>query len=218
MASDVPASTGSLWTDAPGAAAVIDAAEATGRLTDRQAAMLRSWRQDGFLVLDRLAPRDRLDPAALDLERCSAGAFPNLRFDCPALSGDPIPWQAAIAPNPASVLDLHEASAAVRNLMLGDPLAEFLKLLLQARTRLIASRGFLRPPVGDCRPDTAGCLLIWIALEYDGGPLLPTRRLALNRGQVAILHPSLPCRGIGVPPLQTRRGLIAWACGDASAG
>lgn len=162
-----------LWTDAADAPARIDTLEADGRITDRQAAMLRRWRQDGYLLLDRPASRDRWEPAALDLERLFGGALPELPVHCPALAPAPSPWSAEIAPNPADALDVHHLSAPVRALILGDPLAEFLKLLFEERALLAATRGFLRPPIVPPRRASArfGCsipgrfIATWLALE-----------------------------------------------------
>jgi hypothetical protein len=179
---------GGLWTDAPDALDVIDGGEETGRFTDRQATMLRRWHRDGYLVLDRPATRDRLDAAALDIERIFTGACPGVLFDCPALSTQPLPWQAEITPQPAAALDVHYVSEALRALILGDPLREFLSLLFGTGTLLAASRGFLRQPVGVPRPTSVlfGCSLprrfvsVQIALEdktellaWQGSHLLP---------------------------------------------
>ncbi len=162
-----------LWTDAPDALDRIDGQEDSGRITDRQAAMLRTWRHDGVLLLDRTAGRDRVEPAALDLERGFAGACPDLLFECPALFRDPQPWEPEIALNPAAALDIHYVSAAIRSLLLGDPLTEALRLLFDNRSLLAASRGFIRPPPTPPRRASAlfGCTIpnrfvsVWIALE-----------------------------------------------------
>ncbi|MDR3535083.1 MAG: phytanoyl-CoA dioxygenase family protein [Acetobacteraceae bacterium] len=187
------ATTGGLWTDAPDAPDRISNMEATATLTDRQAAMLRSWRQDGFLRLDREAPRDRWEPAALDIERLFAGGLPDLPFCCPALSPQPVRWQPEIAPHPAAALDVHMVSAPVRALILGDPLAEFLPLLFEDRALLATGRGVLRPPVGPPRRASVlfGCgvprrfVSVWIALEdataltvWPGSHRLPPIRVA----------------------------------------
>mgnify|MGYP005816225775 CR=1 FL=1 len=164
---------GGLWTDAPDALHQIDRHAAAGELTDRQAAMLRTWWTDGLLVLDRPAPRDRWTPAVLDLERGFAGACPDLLFACPSLSPDRLHWRPEINPNPAAGLDVHFVSRAIRALILGDPLAEFLRLLLQGPALLGASRGFIRPLAAPAErgSDRFACtiagrfLSAWIALD-----------------------------------------------------
>lgn len=220
-----------MWTDDPGA---IDRRERDGRLTDRQAAMVRCWQRDGFLRLDRPAPRDRLEPAALDLERLFAGVRPALPFDCPALAAAPMSWQAEIAPHPAAALDPHAVSAPIRSLILDDPLAEFLPLLLEDRILLAASRGFLREPVGVPHRASArfGCsvpnrfvsvrialqdgagLAVWPASHRlpDRTPADPPLPLSLSRGDAVLLHPDLLHAAIALPPLATARGIVAQLC------
>ena len=140
-----------LWTDAADALDRIDALEASGALTDRQAAMLRGWWVDGALVLDRPAPQDRVDPAALDIERMFAGACPDVGFHCPAFGSEPVTWQPAMAPQPAAALDPHFVSAPVRDLICRDPVREFARLLLGGNTLLARSRGFIRSPASGPR-------------------------------------------------------------------
>jgi hypothetical protein len=150
-----------LWTDAPDALDTINGAEETRRFTDRQAAMLRRWRQDGFVVLDRPAEHARSAAAALDIERIFADGCPGMLFECPARSKQPLPWQAETVPHPAAALDVHYVSEPLRALILGDPMRELLSLLFGTGTLLAASRGYLRQPVGVPRRSSAlfGCSL-----------------------------------------------------------
>lgn len=220
-----------MWTDDP---ETIDRREGDGRLTDRQAALLRNWQRDGFLRLDRPAPRDRLEPAALDLERLFAGVRPALQFNCPALVAGPMPWQAAIAPHPAVALDPHAVSAPIRSLILDDPFAEFLHLLLEDRVLLAASRGFLREPVAEPQRSAARfggsgpnrCVTLRIALQDGAGlavwpashrrpartPADPPLPLSLSRGEAVLLHPDLLHAPIALPALATARGIAAQLC------
>ena len=205
-----------LWTDAPDAAAELDRLAAAGHLTDRQAALLRGLRTEGCVALDRTAWADRLDPAELDIERIFAGACPDMVFDCPALSADAIAWQPEIAPHPAVVRDPHAVSAAVRDLLLRDPVAEIPSLVLAVPLLLCASDAWLRPP--QHLPAPSGDVTVWIALEDGVRLALPAADhvdaemapvLTLRRGGGVLLHPSQCARPLAIAAPGTARMIVA---------
>jgi hypothetical protein len=206
-----------LWTDAPDGAAKLDRLAAAGHLTDRQAALLRTLRTKAFVALDRPARADRLDPAELDIERIFAGACPDMVFDCPALSANAIAWQPEVAPHPAVARDPHAASAAVRDLLLHDPVAEIPSLVLAAPLLLCASDAWLRPQQHLPAPHRFGGMTMWIALEDGVRLALPAADrvdaetapvLTLRRGGGVLLHPSRCARPLAVPPLGTARMIV----------
>ncbi len=143
-ATEPPAAVPWLWTDLPHAPDLIAGRLALGRLSERQAALLQGWVRDGFIALkDPFDPR-ALAAAALDLERCFAGACPDLLFSCGAVALGPVHWQPEINPYPAAALDIHYVSHAVRSLLFAAPVAEVLGLLFDTPALLAHSRGVLR--------------------------------------------------------------------------
>ena len=133
------------WTDRADALDLIQNRFDIGRLTDRQADRLRSWVRDGYVVLDLTTSTDRFAPAALALEQIFAGAVPGSLFRCPSLSVDPLEWVPELTPNPATMLDIHYLSKAVRSLILAPPVTGFLTELFDSPLTITASEGELRP-------------------------------------------------------------------------
>ena len=89
--------------------------------------------ENGYVILENAIPPLLIDKAALDLDRAYAGGFPDLKFECHAVSPDHIPWQPEINPHPAKALDIHHFSPAIRDLMFADAITEFLGLIFEAK-------------------------------------------------------------------------------------
>ena len=143
------------WTDRADALDAIRNRFDLGRITDRMADRLRAWVRDGYVVVELGTADDRAAPAALALEQAFAGTFPNARFRCPALGGDPLDWVPELPPNPAAVLDIHMLSQAIRRLILAPPVSKFVTALFDSPLLLGRSEGSLRPIPSPPRQDSA---------------------------------------------------------------
>jgi Phytanoyl-CoA dioxygenase (PhyH) len=145
-----------LWTDLPHASDLIEGRLELGRLTERQAWLLRHWLRDGFLLLDQSLDPRVVAAAALDLERAFAGACPDLLFGCGAVALGPVAWQPEMNAYPAAALDIHYVSHAVRALLFAEPVAELLGLIFDTPALLAFSRGVLRDAAQAPHTDAGG--------------------------------------------------------------
>lgn len=189
-----------LWTDAPDARDRIDALEAMRRITDRHAVLLRQWREDGLLLLDRPLPRTRLTAAREAMERLFAGLDPAARFRLPDHGAAPQGWSVELPPLPAELLDPHGLARPVRQLLLDDATTEIPRLLLEDRLLLAGSTGMLRPPATPPRRASAtfGCTLarrfvtLVAALDDDVRVSVWRHAHRLPPLPIAGRHPNLP--------------------------
>ena len=207
--------------DRPHTEASIETRQAQGQLTDRQADRLRGWARDGYAVVDLGGAADRIAPAALDLERAFAGAFPDLLFTCPALGAAPVRWVPELTPHPAAALAIHAVAPAVQALIAVPPISRFLTQILGRPERLFGSEACLRPIAH--RPRSGrGLVTLWIALDREpaalGTPLVwpgshhggsDCEPIALTppSGSVVFWHPDLLRAATPVPVLTVRRAL-----------
>ena len=154
-AAAMPSPFGGLWPDQANAADLLKGKLEIGQITERQAEKLRFWMQNGCVILEKAVPPSLVEKAALDLDCAYAGSFPNLKFECHAVSPDPIPWQPEINPQPAKALDIHHFSPAIRNLMFADAITEFLGLIFESMALASQTAGYLRGSGQDIRQDSA---------------------------------------------------------------
>jgi Phytanoyl-CoA dioxygenase (PhyH) len=146
---------GGLWPDLPDAADILQGKLDIGQITERQAAKLRFWMQNGYVILEGAIPPSLVDKAALDLDRAYAGGFPDLNFECHAVARDHIKWQPELNPHPAKALDIHHFSPAIRDLMFADAIAEFLGLIFESKAFASQTLGFLRGSAQEGHQDSA---------------------------------------------------------------
>jgi ectoine hydroxylase-related dioxygenase (phytanoyl-CoA dioxygenase family) len=151
----MPAPFGGLWPDLPNAADLIQGRLDIGRISERQAGLLRFWVENGYVILENAIPASLADRAALDLDRAYAGGFPDLKFECHAVAGEHIHWRPEINPLPAKALDIHHFSPAIREVMFADAVAEFLGLIFEAKTCASQTLGFLRGSAQEGHQDSA---------------------------------------------------------------
>ncbi len=164
---------GGLWPDQANAADLLQGKLEIGQITERQAEKLRCWMEKGYVLLETAIPPSLVDRAALDLERAYAGGFPDLKFACPAVSPDPIPWHPEINALPAEAFDIHHFSPAIRNVMFADAITEFLGLIFESKALASHTFGRLRSSAQDVRQDSAHVAYTiarqfatsWVALE-----------------------------------------------------
>jgi phytanoyl-CoA hydroxylase len=176
-AAAMPSPFGGLWPDQANATDLLQGKLEIGQITARQAEKLRCWIENGYVLLENAIPPSLVDRAVLDLDRAYAGGFPDLKFACPAVSPDHIPWQPDINPLPATALDIHHFSPAIRNVIFADAITEFLGLIFESKALASQTFGFLRSPMQEARQDSAHVAYTiprqfatsWIALEEIAG-------------------------------------------------
>ena len=71
---------GGLWTDQSNALDLIEGKLALGWISDEEAAQLRRWIADGFVVLPKAAPDALVEPALRDLQRAFDGEVEGQQF------------------------------------------------------------------------------------------------------------------------------------------
>jgi hypothetical protein len=164
---------GGLWPDLPNAEDLIDGKLETGRITERQAELLRFWRANGYVILRGAASDALTERAAADLERAYAGGFADMLFECHPVSPERIPWHPATLEHPAKALDIHYFSPATRELIFCPAVTEFLDLVFESHALASQTLGFLRGSAQEGHQDSAyvpytigrAFAASWIALE-----------------------------------------------------
>jgi hypothetical protein len=163
---------GGLWTDHGNALDIVEGKLDLGVISAGQAALLRQWITQGYVVLKRAIADNVLDPACEELERAYGGLMPDLRFAIHGV-GQSVPWSAEARTNPAKALDLHWHSAAVRDLIFAPAILDFLQLIFERRALASQTLGFWRGSQQSGHQDSAYVnyslplqfAASWIALE-----------------------------------------------------
>lgn len=185
-----------------------------GPITDKQAARLRTWARDGFVVFHVGTAQDSVDPAAMALEQAFAGVVPRALFRCPALATVPMGWVPEITPHPAAALDLQRLSPAVETLLHAPMIVRFLTQVLGAPPVFTASEGMLRPIAPLPRPGQIGLL---IGLDDPPSPQSSWSGLAgnppvtLQHGDVLAWRSDLAIEPPVLTGLTRCRTIAAWA-------
>lgn len=163
---------GGLWTDLFNAHDLVDGKLALGWLTDQEAVHLRHWIDNGFVVLPNAAPEDLVEAARADLQRAFDGKIPGQNFVVENMEGN-VPWGPYVDRSPAKARDIHQHSAAVRDVMFSEDIRRFLALLFERQALITQSLGFLRGSGQDAHQDSRVVgytnplqfAAAWIALE-----------------------------------------------------
>lgn len=164
---------GGLWTDAPDALDTIAGRLSIGRLSEPDAALLADWTQQGFVILPDAVPATTLETARADLDRAFQGGYPPLLFQCPSRGTPDIPWCPEFEREPATALDPHWYSDAIRDAMFTPAITNCLELLFDRKPLVAQSLGFLRGTDQPVRQDSAHAgfsqqrrfVTAWIALD-----------------------------------------------------
>ena len=164
---------GGLWPDLPNAEDLIEGKLETGRITERDAELLRFWRENGYVILRGAASDALTEAACADLDRAYAGFFPDMLFECHPISPQRIAWRPEVAEHPAKALDIHHFSPATRAVMFCPAVAQFLGLIFESHAFASQTLGFLRGSAQEGHQDSAyvpytigRCFAAsWIALE-----------------------------------------------------
>ena len=164
---------GGFWVDRPDALDAVDGRLEVGQITEAQAAQLRFWITNGYVILPDAVPAKLADRALRDLDRAYAGGFPDLLFECGAKAPGHMGWDASLNALPAKALDLHYFSKAVRELMFAPAITGFLGLIFESHAFASQSLAFLRGSAQDPHQDSAYVAYTvarrfaasWVALE-----------------------------------------------------
>jgi hypothetical protein len=135
---------GGFWTDQGNALDLIQGRLDLGRITRRQAAMLRTFVLEGIAAFDRSFEADQERDAALVVAQAFTGLFPDLMFAPMDPEAKPEPWRPELTERPVAALDPHMVSGKIRALLLDKTVTDFLSLLFDAPPKLTASRADLR--------------------------------------------------------------------------
>jgi phytanoyl-CoA hydroxylase len=164
---------GGLWPDETNALDILDGKLEIGQITDAQAALLRHWIRDGYVVLEQAIPAALIDAAERDLDKAFAGGFPDMRFECHKVGAGLIPWKKEILGHAGKAIDIHHFSKACRNVMFADAISEFFGLIFESRAFATQTLGFLRGSGQEGHQDSAYVpftiprrfAATWVALE-----------------------------------------------------
>jgi phytanoyl-CoA hydroxylase len=162
------------WPDADNAKDILAGKLEIGQVSDKQADLLSTWIDDGYVVLEQAIPSALIDAAASDLDKAYAGGFTKLRFECHKVEGVAlIPWQAEVARHPAKAIDLHHFSPAVRDVMFAEAISDFLGTIFESKIFATNSLAFQRGSGQNGHQDSAYVpytiprqfAASWVALE-----------------------------------------------------
>jgi phytanoyl-CoA hydroxylase len=173
---DNPAATcsrfGGLWTDVGNALDIVAGRLEIGQINAEQAALLRKWITDGYVILPGAVDDDVLERAQQELDRAYRGEMPNLRFAVHGVHQNTA-WVPEALAQPAKALDLHWFSQPIRELIFADKLLAFLHLIFERRALASQTLGFWRGSAQEGHQDSAYVnyslpmqfAASWIALE-----------------------------------------------------
>jgi hypothetical protein len=145
---------GGLWTDVGNALDIIAGRLELGLINAEQAVLLKSWVNEGYVILRHAVPDAIIDGAQADIERAYRNDFPGLRFDVQGASARTPP--SLETPTPAAAaLDLHWFSDAIRRAIFTHEVLEFLHLIFERRVLASQTLAFRQIPPRQSRQDSA---------------------------------------------------------------
>jgi hypothetical protein len=164
---------GGLWTDQANALDIIEGRLELGRITPRQAELLRAFVQDGYVVLKKAVSPWAVARARRALEAAYDGKIVGQKFCAPALGFEVGDYAPGIKDVPCKALDLHMASAAVCDAIFAPAIHRFLGLIFDRQPMATQTLGFYRGSTQGAHQDTAYVTYSlplqfaasWIALE-----------------------------------------------------
>ena len=163
---------GGLWTDHANALDIVEGRLDLGWITPAEAAQLRHWITQGYVVIPQAIPEAILDAAQADLELAYGGGIPEMRFAIHGV-GQNVAWVPEARVNPAKALDLHWHSEATRDLIFAPGVLAFLHLIFERRAMATQTLGFWLGSQQNAHQDSAYVnyslpmqfAASWIALE-----------------------------------------------------
>lgn len=165
---------GGLWIDQANVRDLIAGRLEIGNLDMQDAAVLTAFVNDGYVKLPDPLPAPLIDRAEEALEAAYSGQMGELLFECPAVSpGRHCTWSDRIRNSPSKAMDIHWWSAAIRNVIFGEPVTRFLHLIFERPALASQTLGFYRGSGQPFHQDSAYVpyslplqfVASWIALE-----------------------------------------------------
>jgi len=161
---------GGLWIDADDGEERIERRVRCGELGAADAARLRSFRDQGFVVLEGAVPHERIDALNADLDRAWERGDPRLRLEHEGAYYDFRPERRE---ERMKLLDVFAYYPSALELMFADPIVEFLRLLFEDDVLAFQSLSFDFGSEQPMHQDTAYVVISspmelaasWIALE-----------------------------------------------------
>jgi phytanoyl-CoA hydroxylase len=183
---------GGLWTDRSDAEDQIERLRAAGEITEHQAEQLRFWIDNGYIILEAAVPMDAIDRFHSDIARAFDDGDERLLIHTPDNPHGRDPLRAGMSTVNARVIDSFAYYDAARDLLLAEPIADWLRLFFEDDPMLFQSLSFDRGSQQGMHQDTAYVVVSsplelaasWIALEdiqegsgelmyYEGSHKLP---------------------------------------------
>ncbi len=169
-----PSPFGGTWPDLSHAEALIDGKLELRTITEEEADRLRSWRRNGYTVLEGAVPPETIDAVRADLEAAWSAGAPGLfveHYSDNRMNFEPIRPEHRDIPH--KVLDFHGFSEPARQAIFSPPIRRFLELLFERPAMAFQSLVFSYGTEQDMHQDTAFVVLrspleftgLWIALE-----------------------------------------------------
>ncbi|MBV9252266.1 MAG: hypothetical protein JO227_23845 [Acetobacteraceae bacterium] len=129
-----------LWIDLPNALDIVNARQDAGLINATQARLLSEFIENGFVVLRAAVAPEVTSRARYDLAKAYLGCFSAVLFDTATQSS----WHPDVNDGSAAALDLHWLSPATRALVFSEHVLSFVRLLLDTRPIVFASKARLR--------------------------------------------------------------------------
>lgn len=163
---------GGLWTDQANADDLVEGRLALGWIDEAEAAQLRAWIADGFVVLPNAVPEETLQRALDDLDTAFRGEIEGQTYYAEGL-GYPRPWSPGFETGAVKAINIHERSPALLDAAFSPTILRFLHLVFERPPMATQSLGFLRGSAQDAHQDSrivaySNALHFaasWIALE-----------------------------------------------------
>lgn len=169
-----PSKFGGQWTDRNDFEIILKRKMEKGLVDAETEDRLRSWRREGYLVLEQAIAPDLIDALVRELDRLPTTHPPGLMVTGPLFEGA-VPYRPDFvkAHESIRIVDQYFLSEAARKILLGDTLMNFIKVIFERRPILTQSLGFEYGSEQEIHQDTAFVIMtsplkmvgIWIALE-----------------------------------------------------
>jgi hypothetical protein len=161
---------GGLWTDRVDAERLLEAKLAAGAVSRDEAAQLRGWMADGYVVLPGAVSPELADEINGEIERAWAERDPRFLIE---LGGTYHRLEPALRAERAKLIDLYVFSRAAREAVFAPKIRRFLELVFEREILLFQSLSFERGSGQAVHQDTAYVVTSsplefaasWIALE-----------------------------------------------------
>lgn len=166
---------GGLWTDLSTAHDILTGKRQLGLVSEEEEARLRTWIDEGYVILEGAVPHAVIDEALDELRRTLEHDLPPRKAEWWSESGKHfgVAGSDTMTFHAAKLLDLHLTSPATQRMIYHAPLARFLKLIFERPPLAFQSLSMVQGTRQPVHADTAFVRVssalefaaCWIALE-----------------------------------------------------